>query len=207
MPVTQEPFFGRDSYVVPGKGAYAFHLVGNQDHVTGFDVLFHPEGQGERPRSRGYGRMRVDVADDMGWDVRYVGTTQLDESVVRDAAGPAREWLESHPVELHSSLRGAIGTERGRTAKRRFDLECELSLREAILKRDPGRPSAADRAEAARKAMESFEAAAAERERVLSAVSDVLDAHRPSRHAEPGILPGKLAEAREEFLAPAGPTP
>lgn len=205
MPGSHEPFFGRDSYIVPGRGTYAFHPVGNQNHVTGFDVLFHPEGG--MPRSKGYGRMRVVVADDMAWGVEYVGTTQLDEAVVREASGPAREWLESHSVELHSALRGAVGIERGWAAKRRVDLENELSLREAILRRDPERPSAVDRAETARKDLESFEEDAAGRERVLSAVSDVLDAHRPSRSGEQGLLPGKLADAREEFLAPTGPTP
>ncbi len=205
MPGQHEPSFGRDSYAVPGKGTYAFHPVGNQNHVTGFDVIFHPEGEKVRPW--GYGRMRVAVADDMAWDVEYVGTTKLDEAVVREAAGPAREWLESHPKELHFALRGAVAIERGWALKRRFDLECEVTLREAILRRDPERPSAADRAEAARKAMESFEEEAAARERVLSAVSDILDSHRPSRHGEPGFLAARLAEAREEFLAPAGPTP
>lgn len=205
--------FGIDKVAVPNKGTYGFQSVGDTSYTTGFDVYFHPEGMPSR--APGYGRMCVVVNDDFTWDVRFVAAHRLDEEIVRTAAEPARSWLESQQTKLMFSILGAAEPELKERQRRRRDLTRGLEWQEDWLKRDAAKPpggnepprTTPERVEAARKALETFEAASEPRERILERTIKAVRIYSTNKTRAGRTMNDLLEEARQEFAQPEAVAP
>jgi hypothetical protein len=207
--------WGIEKVAVPGHGTYGFQSVAGPHHTSGFDVYFHPEGM--PARSPGYGRMRLVIADDLTWDVEFVKAERIPEHLVREAGGPAREWMGSQQGVLMFSLLGAAQTERKATMEKREELARALAWRRNGLELDRARPpgsnrqphSSPEKVESARLKLEQFDAATAPRNKVLQAVIDAAYAFsHPDTRKGRTTMAEFLDDAREaihpaEAAAPA----
>jgi len=205
--------YGIKTVAVPGQGTYGFQSVGNTSHTTGFDVYFHPEGM--PARAPGYGRMRVVITEDLGWDVEYVKADRLSPDVVKAATEPSRRWLDVEQGALLFSILGAAEIEHRLITRKRDDLTLRHEGRRSWLAREQGRPQGSnepvtmtpEKVEAARADLAGYNDGIADRERGLKAV---IAAIREFTKGGPGPrrkMDEVLEEAREAAFPSDGKAP